>query len=270
MEKAKCYGFVGFIALTIAGCSPGPTPPRTDLDDQPARMVSAFFGLDNAIQTWRYKGADGMPVTFSKRVADPDSLEPEMLTVISRSGKRVHPLRVTTRPADETSKRHSILLIGEFGNELDDPPVRVKVTGLLILAGGDSAQGLSVDVTPLNDGPSLVLAYAVSPEDLPDDDIPPETKQVIVAIWNGGVTPMEGVIAENHRLGYSVETENGSTVQPIGVGDIGGDNYEYLYLDTEETALRVNIKSGLLMDPRGDVNPATSVEVAAPNGSNGK
>lgn len=270
MKRVKCYGFVGFIALTIAGCSPGPTPTRTDLDDQPARMASAFFGLDNAIQALRYKGADGMPVTFSKRVADPDSLEPEMFTVISRSGKRVHPLRVTTRPADETSKRHSVLLIGEFGNEPDDPPVKVKVTGQLILAGGDNAQGLSVDVTPLNDGPSLVLAYAVSPEDIPDDDVPPETKQVIVAIWNGGVTPMEGVSAENHRLGYSFETENGSTVQPIGVGDIGGDNYEYLYLDTEETALRVNIKSGLLMDPRGDVNPATSVEIAAPNGSYGK
>ena len=270
MKRVKCYGFVGFIALTIAGCSPGPTPPRTDLDDQPARMASAFFGLDNAIQALRYKGADGMPVTLSKRVADPDSLEPEMFTVISRSGKRVHPLRVTTRPADETSKRHSVLLIGEFGNEPDDPPVKVKVTGQLILAGGDNAQGLSVDVTPLNDGPSLVLAYAVSPEDIPDDDVPPETKQVIVAIWNGGVTPMEGVSAENHRLGYSFETENGSTVQPIGVGDIGGDNYEYLYLDTEETALRVNIKSGLLMDPRGDVNPATSVEIAAPNGSYGK
>jgi hypothetical protein len=162
------------------------------------------------------------------------------------------------------------LLIGEFGNEPDDPPAKVKVTGQLILAGGDNAQGLSVDVTPLKDGPSLVLAYAVSPEDLPDDDVPPETKQVVVAIWNGGVTPMEGVIAENHRLGYSVEIENGSTVQPIGIGDIGGDNYEYLYLDTEETALRVNIKSGLLMDPRGDVNLATSVEVAAPNVSHRK
>jgi hypothetical protein len=67
MEKAKCYGFVGFIALTIAGCSPGPTPPRTDLDDQPTRMVSAFFGLDNAIQAWRYEGADGMPILSSLR-----------------------------------------------------------------------------------------------------------------------------------------------------------------------------------------------------------
>ena len=54
------------------------------------------------------------------------------------------------------------------------------------------------------------------------------------------------------------------------LGIIGGDNYEYLYLDTEETALRVNIKSGLLMDPRGDVNLVTIVEVAAPNSSHRK
>jgi hypothetical protein len=81
---------------------------------------------------------------------------------------------------------------------------------------------------------------------------------------------MEGVIAEIHRLGYSVETENGATVQPIGVGDIGGDNYEYLYLDTESTALRVSMKSNLLMDPRLDGNPATSIEVADASVLNGK
>jgi len=269
MKRVKCYGFVGFIALTIAGCSPGPTPPRTDLDDQPARMASAFFGLDNAIQALRYKGADGMPVTFSKRVADPDSLEPEMFTVISRSGKRVHPLRVTTRPANAASMRHTVLLIGEFGNEPEDPPVKVEVTGQLILAGGDNAQGLSAQVTPLEDGPSLVLAYAVSPKDFAED-FPPETKQIVVAVWNGGVEPMGGVTDEDHRLGYSVETENGSSPQPIGVGDIGGDNYEYLYLDTESTALRVSMKSNLLMDPRLDGNPATSIEVAGASVLNGK
>jgi hypothetical protein len=232
-------------------------------------MVSAFFGLDNAIQALRYKGADGMPVTFSKRVADPDSLEPEMFTVISRSGKRVHPLRVTTRPADETSKRHSVLMIGEFGNEPNDPPVKVEVTGHLILAGGYDAHDLSAQVTPLADGPSLVLAYAVSPKDFAGDFLP-ETKQIVVAVWNGGVEPMDSVTYKNHLQGYSVETTDGNIVQPIALGDIGGDNYEYLYLDTESTALRVSMKSNLLMDPRLDGNPATSVEVAGASVLNGK
>ncbi len=254
-------GAFGLISLALVACSPTPTPPKTALDDQPARMVSAFFGLDNGIQAFRYKGADGMPVTFTKRVADLDALEPEAFTVITRSGARVHPVQATTRPANAATKRHSVLLLGEFGNAPDDPPVKVEVTGHLILAGGEDAQGLSVEVTPLEHGPSLVLAYAVNPEDLPGD-VPPETKQIIVAVWNGGVEPLEGVSDDMHRLGYSLELNNGNSVQPISVGDIGGDNYEYLYLDTDTTVLHLNMKSGLLMDPRSDANPATSIEVA--------
>jgi hypothetical protein len=261
--------FFGFISLTLVACAPNSRPSRTALDDQPPRMVSAFFGLDNAIEGLRYKGADGMPVTFSKRVQDPSSLEPEAFTVITLSGSRVHPLRATTRPADEVSKRHTVLLIGEFGNEPEDPPVKVEVTGNLILAGGDDARGLSVKVTPLIVGPSLVMAYAVNPKDLAGD-FPPETKQIIVAIWNGGVQPIERVTYKNHLQGYSVETSDGKIVQPIGLGDIGGDNYEYLYLDTEATALRVSMKSNLLMDPRSDGNLATSIEVAGASVLNGK
>ena len=72
---------------------------------------------------------------------------------------------------------------------------------------------------------------------------------------------MTSVTREHHRLGYSVEMADGTVVQPIGLGDVGGDNYEHLYLDTEATALRVSMKSNLLMDPRSDAKPATSVEI---------
>jgi len=55
---------LGFIALTLVACAHSPIPARTTLDDQSPRMVSAFFGLDNAIQqqstgSLRFKGADG-------------------------------------------------------------------------------------------------------------------------------------------------------------------------------------------------------------------
>ena len=50
-------------------------------------------------------------------------------------------------------------------------------------------------------------------------------------------------------------------MQPFGLGDVGGDNYEHLFLDTKATPLRVSMKSGLLKDPRSDPNPATSVEI---------
>ena len=251
----------GLIALMLASCMSDKPQPKTALDDQPARMVSAFFGLDNGLTSLRFKGLDGMPVTFSKRVANPSTLKPELFTVITRSGHRSHPQHTTTRPAKEASKRHTVLLIGEFGSEPEDPPVRVEVTGPLILAGAENAQGLSVNVTALQNGPSLVLAYAVMPTDLPGDH-PPEAKQIIVAIWDGGVTPMAGVADKNHRLGYSVAMTGGRIIHPIALGDIGGDNYEYLYLDTKDTAITVSMKSGLLMDPRSDANLATSVEVA--------
>lgn len=237
-------------------------PDKASLDDEPPRMVSAFFGLDNELPRRRPRstpGRDGMPVTFSRRVEEP--IEPAAFTIVTRSGARHQPAVATTRPANDAAKRHTVLLIGELGDEPDDPPVKVEVTGHLTLAGGADAHGLSVAVTPLADGPSLVLAYVANPGKIAGKH-PPGTKQIIVVVWAGGVRPMPGVKHENHRRGYSVATKDGDVV-PIDVGDLGDrDNYEHLYLDTEAKPLRVTMKSGILMDPRDDPNPATSVEVA--------
>ena len=59
---------LGILALVAFAQRQQPIPDRTSLEDQPPRMVSAFFGLDNAVQGSRFKGADGMPVTFSRRL----------------------------------------------------------------------------------------------------------------------------------------------------------------------------------------------------------
>lgn len=98
MSESRSALAVALLALILAACSPGPLPTKTGLDDEPARMVSAFLGLDNGLQSVRWKGHDGMPVTFSSRVEDPGSVDPEAFTVITRSGARMHPLHVTTRP----------------------------------------------------------------------------------------------------------------------------------------------------------------------------
>ena len=52
---------LGFVALTLVACANSPAPAGTTLDDQSPRMVSAFFGLDNALPS----DMDGMPVIFS-------------------------------------------------------------------------------------------------------------------------------------------------------------------------------------------------------------
>ena len=58
-----------------------------------------------------------------------------------------------------------------------------------------------------------------------------------------------------------LNSRSGKTVQPLVVDDIGGDNYEYLYLGTDETTSTVSIKGGLLVDPRLDANPTSKVTV---------
>ena len=125
------------------------------------------------------------------------------------------------------------------------------------LVGGDDAHGLSVAVTPLKDGPSLVLAYAVNPEDL-GSDYPSETQQIVVVIWSGGVEPITvsmRIIALN-----ALSNWKGWYNRPIALGDLGRDNYEYLYLDTAHPSTR-EYKRRLLKDPVRS-NPASSIEVA--------
>ena len=80
-------------------------PERTSLDDQPPRMVSAFFGLDNDLPRRRLRsmpGLDGMPVTFSRRVEGP--IETAAFTVVTRSGARHQPV---SPPPVQLTKRLS-------------------------------------------------------------------------------------------------------------------------------------------------------------------
>lgn len=253
-------------SLALAACAHVPVP-RPALDEAPPRLVSAFFGLDHALppeSRWlcaEGPGRDGLPVTFSRRVVG--RVDPSAFTVTTRSGSRLHPTCATTAPATGRSKNHTVLLIGELGAEPADPPVRVEVTGSLPLEGGADAQGLNAEITPLDAGPTLVLAFAGAPKAV-DSSCPVGARQVVVVVWAGGVTPAPGKTAEDHRAGYRVSTTEGP-VTPFALGDLGDrDNYVHLCLDTDAAATRVSFAPGLLVDPRGDANPETSVEVSLP------
>jgi len=269
---AALFGIIGVLGLALAtGCqsTTGASAPlvvgQTALDHEPERMVEAFFGLDNALPprarvlSRAAPGRDGWPGTFSRRIVGP--IDPEVFTVVTKSGDRMHPMDATLRPADAPSKRHTVLLIGEFGDDPFDPPVRVEMTGSLKLEGGADAIGMEVDVTPLAAGPTIALAYMAEP--VPGSAVYPKgTTQVLVVVWAGGVHPLPETTAEAHRLGYTVVT-TGGVVKPIGVGDLGdNDNYEHLYLDSVDMPLRVEMAAGLLMDPRDDPNPVTEAAIA--------
>ena len=252
----------------VGGCASVSVAP-TALEREPPRLLSAFFGLDGAMPEtarglcWGAPGQDGMPVTLSRRVVAGrrGAVSAEAFVVTTRSGARKTPRCATTAPANGPGEGHTVLLIGELGDARRDPPVRVDVTGALALEGGANARGLSVAVTPLEDGPSLVLALGYAPGALPSD-CPARTRQVVVVVWAGGVRPVASATQEDHRKMYAVTTSAGQ-VTPFALGDLGDrDNYVHLCLDTSARALRVDARAGVVMDPRDDANPATSAAVS--------
>lgn len=258
------------LAGALTGCTASPPPP-TALDQQPPHLVSAFFGLDDSLPAQSIAicpeapGKDGLPVTFSRRVAGSGIrgawVDAAAFTVVTRSGQQKTPVCASLRPADGPGERHTVLLVGDFGDPLDDPPVQVAVTGHLPLEGGADGRGLTVDVTPLEAGPSIVLAMGY-PAGGREGGCPEGTRQIVEVVWSGGVVPGPGQTPENHREMYSVTTKTGA-VTPIALGDVGdNDNYERLCLDTESPASRVSAAEGILQDPRGDLNPSTSLNVA--------
>ena len=135
-----------------------------------------------------------MPITFSRRVT---SMEPGDFAVITRSGIRKVPECATLRPADEASEGHTVLLIGDLGSA-QDPPERVEVVGDVALEAGGQGRGLAVDVTPLEAGPTLVLAIAYTAGTI-ESDCPGGARQIVQVTWAGGVQPHEGAAREAAR-----------------------------------------------------------------------
>ena len=237
-----------------------------------AQILDVFFGLDDALPVRAnllcrgtpVAGMDGVPVTFSRRIA-PDSPDPSAFRITTQSGAVYTPRCATLRPALGASKRHTVLLIGELGSERD-PPVRMDVVGSVPLLSGGDAMGLSSDrVTALALGPDLRIGYRYARGELPKAACPTSTLQIVQLTWSGGVTaPGGGELGEAARLGMRVTLGNGAEVAPIALADLGdNDNYTHLCLDTPIPADRVTVARGVAIDPRGDINPRTSIRITA-------
>jgi hypothetical protein len=216
--------FLGAIAATLGLVATSPTlaaeqdslseSSLTGAPQQEARLLSAFFGLDNDLPfaanmlCFGASGEDGMPVVFSQTL-DADTLQPKDFEVTSKSGEVHTPKCVTLRPAQDQGELRTVLLIGEFGDAPDNPPVSVKVVGDLLSDGSPAInfKGTQVDVTPLADGPSLVLAEPVPEKQWTQETnstrCPQGVKQIIRVTWNGGVRrPDRGEAGEAERKLY--------------------------------------------------------------------
>ena len=242
-------------------------------------LLSAFFGLDNALPfaanllCFGASGDDGMPVVLSHRVSS-DSVRPEQFQITTRSGQLKTPKCATLRPAGDPGERRTVLLIGEFGNADTDPPQVVTIVKSLLsdTAAPLNFKGQSIEVTPLSEGPSMVLAESLSRDDWSVErrgtQCPSEgVRQIIRVTWNGGVRLAnrdEPGDTETHLYSVTMEPEHGASyiTHPIAIAELGdNDNHHFLCLDTDDKASAVSFTSGHFIDPNRDLNPDTRVIV---------
>ena len=251
-----------------------------EANGQPARLLSAFFGLDNGLSFGANRiclgasGQDGMPIVLSHTI-DSETLQPEDFRVFTRSGAERTPFCVTLRPATDTGEHRTVLLIGEFGDAANDPPVKVLVVDDLLSDGmtGDPVnfRGTETHVTPLDAGPALVLAEVVPKDEwsMPgrESACSTGTQQVVRATWAGGVRLPNGDNAgDAERALYRVivERPDGSSneIVPVALADLEDrDNNHLLCLDTSDPVVSVSFPAGHLVDPNRDLNPDTHIVV---------
>ena len=234
-----------------------------------ASILSAYHGLDqlpavaSVLCGFNVAGDDGMPVVFSTQL-QVDSVVPESFLVIRSDGESVVPNCATLHPADEPLEQRTVLLTGDFGT-FGETPLRVEVTGPLLTFDGESLLGLSTeDITPLEDGPRVVLAERFAPDTNGlAGECPNGTAQIVQLTWEGGVTgPANAALGEDQRLGTWVLLEDGATVNPLALVDDDPDNHVLACLAEDSRAQWVVVHAGLFHDPGDIANPATHAEVA--------
>ena len=264
----------------VAGGLAAMMPVAQAANGQTARPLSAFFGLDNALPAGANflcqgaSGQDGMPIVLSHTV-DANTLQAEDFRIVTRSGSEHTPLCSTLRPASDPGELRTVLLIGEFGDAASDPPATVLIVGDLFSdrVTGDpmNFRGTETSVTPLEAGPSLVLAEVV-PEDGWSTEsrgsaCPEGIQQVVRATWAGGIRLPGGDDAgdaERALYRVTVKRPDGSSdeIVPAALADLGdNDNNHLLCLDTSAPAVSVSFPGGHLVDPNQDLNPDTRVAV---------
>ncbi len=244
-----------------------------------AKVLTAFFGIDSDLPLFasllyiRALGKDGMPLVFSHEV-DPNSLDVSDFEITTQNGTRFQADHVTLMPANEEFELRTTLLIGEYGDHPENPPVSVKIVGDLWSRAGQNFKGQIVEVIPLPAGPVLSYSeYFTFDEDYPyvergrGCDCPKEdTRLVVRTVWSGGVRALNGKdLGPNEIDNFKVTLVQGLDtliVTPYQLADLG-DNDNNIDLCLKETGIpiRVEVDENIAIDPRGDSNPKTGIQV---------
>ena len=244
-----------------------------------AKILTAFFGLDNGL-TQRARaiyrnapGQDGMPLVFSHEL-DPNTLNGADFAVTSKNGNVFEVEAASFLPANEEFELRTVLLIGEYGNHPDNPPISVEIVGDLMARAGPNFKGQTIKVIPLEDGPVLSYAeYFRINEKYPyvesggGCDCPKEkTKMVVKAVWSGGVRALNGEeLGDNEKDDFIVTMISGSDtlmVTPFQLADLGdNENNIDLCLNQEGIPILLRVNENVAIDPNDDKNLLTEIEI---------
>lgn len=246
-----------------------------------AKILAVFFELDNDLPKRSrslYKeapGKDGMPIVFSLEV-DPSTLDASDFKITTKNGSTFGVEAVTLMPAEEEFELRTALLIGEYGNHPDNPPVALEIVGDLMSRTGVNFKGQTKEIIPLPEGPILSYAEHFSfTEDYPyvpkgdGCDCPKEkTNTVVKVVWAGGVRAVNGKeLGDNEHGAFEVVFVQGAdtlTVTPFQLADLSdNDNNIDLCLTETGIPIRVAVKENIAIDPHDDKNPKTHIDVVS-------
>ena len=240
-------------------------------------LVSAFFGLDNGLPSLlcNQLGSqlDGMPVNF-KFPLDASILSGTDFEVVDSLGNIHIPMCAVLAPANENGENRTVLLLGEFGTAITNPPVEVRVVGDLFTI--DTLSGESVcsaiinlngitttNIIPLADGPSLFFAQRI---DGSLNECNSGTQTIQVA-WDGGITPYISGDTESDLFQYYIGYSDSSGVLiphiPISIADINdNDNFHQLCFTTSNEIVKISMMSNTVEDPNHDPNIYSEIDVS--------
>ena len=241
-------------------------------------LVSAFFGLDNGLPSLLCNQLggllDGMPVNF-KFPLDASSLSETDFEVLDSLGNIHTPICAFLAPANENGENRTVLLIGEFGTAITNPPVEVRIVGDLFttdtLAGESACSDIinlngitTTNIIPLNDGPSLFFAQRIVGS---LNECNSGTQMIQVA-WDGGITPYISSDIESDLFQYYIGYSDSSGVLiphvPISIADINdNDNFHQLCFSTSNDIVKISMMANTVEDPNQDPNLYSEIDVVS-------
>ncbi len=217
---------------------------------------------------------DGMPVNFMFPI-DVSTLSESDFEVVDSLGNIHIPMCAVLAPANENGENRTVLLLGEFGTAVTNPPVEVRVVGDLFTTdtlSGESAcsaiinlNGITTtNVIPLADGPSLFFAQRID-GNLNECNSGIQTIQVA---WDGGITPYISGDTESDLFQYYIGYSDSSGVLiphvPISIADINdNDNFHQLCFSTSDEIVKISMMANTVEDPNQDSNLYSEIDVSS-------